>query len=77
MSVKHRFTSDDPIYLVEVGKLDDVLTMSEVRSMWAKSQSQVLMAIWKDHLIARQTPQGLWLISRWSCEYLWGKVENE
>lgn len=58
--------------------LDQVLTVRDVMEAWGLTQTQVMMAIYKDRLIARQSrSHGPWLISRASCIRSLGQPENE
>lgn len=58
--------------------LGAVLTVPEVCFLWDKSQKSVMMAIYKDTILARQAAIGrIWLVSRASCFKAWGEPKKE
>ena len=58
--------------------LGAVLTVPEVCFLWDKSQKSVMMAIYKDKILARQAAVGcIWLVSRSSCVKAWGNPVKE
>lgn len=63
---------------MEAVLLDQVLTVREVMEAWGLTQTQVMMAVYKDRLIARQSREhGPWLISRESCIRSLGEPKNK
>lgn len=64
---------DDILMGFEFAILDEVVTASEVRDIWRKSNVTVMMAIYRGQLIARQTGEHkAWLVLRSSVIELWG-----
>ncbi len=54
--------------------LDSVLTVKEVVEGWGKDTKNVMLAVYKGRLAARQPQNGsTWLISRASVVKLWGE----
>lgn len=61
------------------GVLEEVLTVPEVMRAWGKTQMQVMMAIYRDQIVARQVNsyKGTWLVARGSVIALWGQPRKE
>lgn len=58
--------------------LEGVLTVRDVCRGWNKTTSQVMMAIYKERIMARQSCEGeAWLILKQSVVDLWGDPINE
>lgn len=65
--------NNDILLDLESAILDEVVTASEVRDIWRKSNVTVMMAIYRGQLIARQTGEHkAWLILKSSVIELWG-----
>lgn len=57
--------------------LDKVITVKEITHLWGVNQKSVMMAIYKDRLIARQAIGGkTWLVLRSSAVKLYGKPKE-
>jgi hypothetical protein len=60
-----------------VARLAVVLTVKEVMYIWGKGRTTVMMAIYKEKIVARQSAVGkTWLVDAASCLKYWGEFTN-